>query len=117
LNYNLLITAILIVAFLFCYKIMRVSKEEYMNYIDELKLEVSDMTSKIETLRSESLESYRKGLYDGLEVKKDNILVVEPKPIKTFIEREEEIINKQAFEKNQNEKTTVDEFGISWNGR
>ena len=105
--YNLLITAILIVAFFTCYKIMEKSKEEYKEFIDELKSEVHDLVNQVESLRSESLESYRKGLYDGLEVKKDNILVVEPKPVKTFIDRQEEAINKQEFKEKQEEINSV----------
>lgn len=114
-NYNLLITTILIVAFLFCYNTMKKSKEEYIDYIDELKLEVHDLVNQIESLRSESLESYRKGLYDGLEVKKDNILVVEPKPVKTFEEQKEVIETKKEFkEKQEKIESVVDKYGIRW---
>jgi len=86
---------------------MEKSKEEYKEFIDELKSEVHDLVNQVESLRSESLESYRKGLYDGLEVKKDNILVVEPKPVKTFIDRQEEAINKQEFKEKQEEINSV----------
>ena len=116
--YNLLITAILIVAFFMCYKEMQNSKDEYFIYAERmkednniLKEDNAKYLNQIEFLRSESLESYRKGLYDGLEVKKDNILVVEPKPVKTFEELKEITENKKEFKVKEEEmKTIVDDY-------
>lgn len=112
--YNLLITAILIVAFFMCYKEMQNSKDEYYIFAermkednDILKEDKTKYLNQIELLRSESLESYRKGLYDGLEVKKDNILVVEPKPIKTLEEHQEIADIKKAFKAKEEEINSI----------
>ena len=105
--YNLLIATILIVAFFMCYNIMDNNIAELKEQIRIFRSDENKRINQIELLRSESLESYRKGLYDGLEVKKDNILVVEPKPIKTLEDHQEVLDIKKAFKAKEEEINSI----------
>ena len=80
------------------YKIDMVDQiEEYKTQINDLKDRYNTIKesrdkhlSDIELLRRESLDSYRKGLFDGLEINKGNPLNgVEQNPVKTIDEHKE----------------------------
>lgn len=57
----------------------------------------------VELLRKESLESYRKGLFDGISINKNNPLVVDHNPIKTIKEHE------SIIEKNEKQSLAEEE--------
>lgn len=97
--YNLLIAIILIVAFFMCKITSDKQLEECKSQLIESKRMESSYLSNIELLRRESLDSYRKGLFDGLQINKDKPLnCIDSKPIKT-IEEHREIVKEAKADK------------------
>jgi len=79
----------------------------YENRVKDCERLESNCLNSVELLRKESLESYKKGLFDGLAINKNNTLVVDHNPIKTI--KEHQTIVKETEEQTLKEKELAKE--------
>ena len=99
--YELILAITLVVAFFICKITTDRQINDYKDQSKGFKIMIASYLSDIELLRRESLDSYRKGLYDGLEINKGKQLNnIDSKPIKTINEHKE-IIKTLATDKKE----------------